>query len=335
MGEAAIKRTGARGQRGGTRKVAQRKTDRRTADSGDRGSPGVTNRRKGPSRGGKPASSALSVGQGRHDEEPPLPSAEGERTKKRGTRSQPQPTVGETQGKARAKTATRKRSAEGRAKQAKGTVARKTSSSRKRASPPAAKQRGGRKSGSGRPKKAAGRAKPDRLGRGSRAGASSAGRPFVFEALALKRPVYGLGTFIAVAEALGTTHDVQIARTEAFGASPGPGAAARKFNSKARLEELARVLAAFGSPHRLRILTTLLYGSATYRTLQRASKLKAGPFYHHVNQLRLSGFLGPKTRDLYVLTRAGRNALLVALSLAPLMKDHRIRPMPEVDKEEE
>jgi len=83
----------------------------------------------------------------------------------------------------------------------------------------------------------------------------------------------------------------------------------------------------------LQILTALLYGPATYRTLQKASKLKAGPFYHHINQLRLAGFLGPKTRDLYVLTRAGRNALLVALSLAPLLKDRRIRPLPEAEGE--
>ena len=106
------------------------------------------------------------------------------------------------------------------------------------------------------------------------------------------------------------------------------GAAARKFSARARVQELARVLAAFGSPHRLQILISLLYGPANYRTLQRASKLKPGPFYHHINQLRLAGFLGPKTRDLYVLTRAGRNALLIALSLAPLLKDQRIRPMP-------
>ena len=150
----------------------------------------------------------------------------------------------------------------------------------------------------------------------------------VFPSLNTHRPCYGLGTFVAVAEAFGETSEMQVARVEAFGASPGPGAAARKFASRARLEELARVLSAFGSAHRLQILTSLLYGPATYRTLQRASDLKAGPFYHHINQLRLAGFLGPKTRDLYVLTRAGRNALLVALSLSSLIKDRRIRPLP-------
>lgn len=167
----------------------------------------------------------------------------------------------------------------------------------------------------------------------SRQGGDSAG---VFSALASRAGragQHGLGTYIAVAEALGNGHDIQVARSEAFGASPGPGAAARKFASKARLDELARVLSAFGSPHRLQILLALLYGPATYRTLQRAAKLKAGPFYHHINQLRLAGFLGPKTRDVYVLTRAGRNALLVALSLAPLLKDKRARPL-AVDTDE-
>lgn len=210
---------------------------------------------------------------------------------------------------------------------------------KRRATGRAGRQGGsGREAGGGRKtaKKAGKKPATPRSGRTQPARANrqggSDGRA-VFPALDRKRPQWGLGTFIVVAEGLGHTNEVAVARTEAFGASPGPGAAARRFSSKARLDELARVLSAFGNPHRLEILTALLYGPATYRTLQRASKLKAGPFYHHINQLRLAGFLGPKTRDLYVLTRAGRNALLVALSLAPLLKDRRIRPLPETADE--
>lgn len=295
----------------------KRKTSRQIADSADRGSRRVTSQRNSTSHRREPVSPTSSDGVGQHGEE-----------------RRP------AQRRGGAKTGSRKRSAPPSTKRTQGGMARKKSSSTAPTSPPAKERRAAQKRKNGTSKtagpsrKTAGRSKPNRSGRISRTDGPAKTHPRVFEALELKRPVYGLGTFVAVAEAMGTTHDVQIARTEAFGASPGPGAAARKFSSKARLEELARVLAAFGSPHRLRILTALLYGPATYGTLQRASKLKAGPFYHHVNQLRLSGFLGPKTRDLYVLTRAGRNALLIALSLAPLMKDHRIRPMPEADDED-
>ena len=89
---------------------------------------------------------------------------------------------------------------------------------------------------------------------------------------------------------------------------------------------LAGVLAAVGSPHRLKILVKLLEGPATYRSLQRTTRLKAGPLYHHIGQLRLAGLIGPKQRDLYDLTRGGRNLVLVALTLPSLVRDRRARP---------
>ncbi|MCH7595689.1 MAG: hypothetical protein IID35_03940 [Planctomycetes bacterium] len=71
----------------------------------------------------------------------------------------------------------------------------------------------------------------------------------------------------------------------------------------------------------------LLDGPCTYAALQKVSKLKAGPLYHHINQLRLSGLVLPKQRDLYELTRGGRNLALVAIVAGSVARDVRRRPL--------
>jgi DNA-binding HxlR family transcriptional regulator len=89
-----------------------------------------------------------------------------------------------------------------------------------------------------------------------------------------------------------------------------------------------RVCAAFtalGNSARVVILQLLLDGPATYRALQKATGLAAGPLYHHVNQLRLAGLILPKQRDLYELTRGGRNLYMIAMTLAALTGDRRRR----------
>lgn len=92
--------------------------------------------------------------------------------------------------------------------------------------------------------------------------------------------------------------------------------------------QVCRVLAALGHVDRVRILTKLLSGPGTYQAIQRVTGLKAGPLYHHVRELREAGLLMPKERDLYELTRAGRNAILSAAAMAPMLKDMRRRPLP-------
>ncbi len=89
-----------------------------------------------------------------------------------------------------------------------------------------------------------------------------------------------------------------------------------------------RALAAVGHVQRMRLMGKLLEGPATYQALQRVTKLKAGPLYHHINQLRLAGLILPKQRDLYELTRGGRNLILSAVALGPLVRDTRRRPIP-------
>lgn len=84
---------------------------------------------------------------------------------------------------------------------------------------------------------------------------------------------------------------------------------------------------ALGHVQRMRIIRKLLDGPAIYQALKHLTKLKPGPLYHHINQLRLAGLILPKQRDLYELTRAGRNMAMGIMVLAPLTQDSRRRPM--------
>ena len=84
--------------------------------------------------------------------------------------------------------------------------------------------------------------------------------------------------------------------------------AARRMVQRVNPQEIASLMASMASVHRIVILHRLLQGSAGYKELQTASKLKAGPLYHHVASLRLAGLIGPKARDTYELTELGATA---------------------------
>jgi len=88
---------------------------------------------------------------------------------------------------------------------------------------------------------------------------------------------------------------------------------------------VCQAMLALGHVQRVKIIRKLLEGPTTYQALKRLTKLKPGPLYHHVNQLRLAGLILPKQRDLYELTRAGRNLMLGMMVLAPLAHDMRRR----------
>ncbi len=106
--------------------------------------------------------------------------------------------------------------------------------------------------------------------------------------------------------------------------TPGSGAKGRS----PRVSPHVRVaMAAMGHSVRARLLIKLLEGPATYQALRKATKTEAGPLYHHIAQLRLAGLILPKQRDLYELTRAGRNLVLVAAAMGPILKDQRRRPL--------
>jgi len=85
-------------------------------------------------------------------------------------------------------------------------------------------------------------------------------------------------------------------------------------------DAVARNMTALSHPQRIRILLKLLAGEATHKLLRKTTDLKAGPLYHHLRELREAGFIGPKSRDLYVITRVGRRAILGTLAVGRLCK---------------
>lgn len=97
---------------------------------------------------------------------------------------------------------------------------------------------------------------------------------------------------------------------------------------KSALNELQRpmarqALAALGHPMRVRILAKLLEGTMVYQAMKKLTRLQPGPLYHHINQLRLSGLVNSKERNLYELTRGGRNLILVTLAARTIIVDRR------------
>ena len=92
-------------------------------------------------------------------------------------------------------------------------------------------------------------------------------------------------------------------------------ALATKLRRRMRVARVAEMMSVLGSVHRLGILGALAGGAATYRQLVKATKLQAGPLYHHVNQLRFAGLVRPKERDLYEITARGREYLLIAAAV--------------------
>ncbi len=96
--------------------------------------------------------------------------------------------------------------------------------------------------------------------------------------------------------------------------------AARRIARGVRPEDVARLLAALAHLQRVEILLKLLGGEATHRSLAKATGLKAGPLYHHLRELRMAGLIGPKVRDLYVLTAKGGRAVLAGLALERLCR---------------
>ncbi len=93
-------------------------------------------------------------------------------------------------------------------------------------------------------------------------------------------------------------------------------ALAGRLRRKIRPQRIAGLLSVLGSTHRIRVLMTLAGGGVTYQHLVKTTKLKAGPLYHHVNQLRLAGLVRPRERDLYEITPKGTRALLRAAGMA-------------------
>lgn len=147
------------------------------------------------------------------------------------------------------------------------------------------------------------------------------------------RKTSGLGAAISIVENTDGILDV----VEVSGEWPSQTNAKHASSGKKRIfrrnrlnKQVCVALAAAGHEVRGKLMLKLLDGPATYRALKRVTRLEPGPLYHHINQLRLAGLILPKQRDLYELTRGGRNLILAMMVLDRAVHDRRRRPIPVV-----
>ncbi len=101
--------------------------------------------------------------------------------------------------------------------------------------------------------------------------------------------------------------------------------AARNLVKGLNLEKIAASLGSLASTHRLTIVHRLMEGPAGYGQLREATKLQAGPLYHHIGFLRLAGVVGPKSRDVYELTESGRRLALLSVLVPKLLRSRAKR----------
>ena len=196
------------------------------------------------------------------------------------------------------------------------TRGRQRASLRKKASSPKKSRKGGRQSPSPR-KSASSPEKPQ-------AALSDRAIKQQFPGL---RNGDGCGAVVAVAEQAGKQWEIVKGGVQINTAIGGGGGRPSARQNSSGLARASEAFAALGHPQRLRILVKLLDAPGTYQSLMKLTKLGAGPLYHHINQLRMAGLILPKQRDLYELTRGGRNVILTAMALEPLMRDKRRRPL--------
>ncbi len=128
---------------------------------------------------------------------------------------------------------------------------------------------------------------------------------------------YGVATMVAIVEAEGPDRRVQVGGLRRLYRRPAQRPR-HKLVDTVPDEALAKLLSGFGHPQRVAIAKAIFTGAGRYADLRERVGLKAGPMYHHLRELRLAGVLADGPRDVYRLTPQGRDALILACSLASL-----------------
>lgn len=146
----------------------------------------------------------------------------------------------------------------------------------------------------------------------------------------------GCWVFLGLAESGDSRWDMSL-DVRSFVGNDNDGAAfaesartVKRWGNPRTMRRWAQVCECMSSTHRIRILVKLFEGPATYQSLCKTTELKAGPLYHHIGVLRTAGMVGPKLRDMYELTRGGRNLVLAALPLSKMVSDRRRRIVPVI-----
>ncbi|MBN1344789.1 MAG: winged helix-turn-helix transcriptional regulator [Phycisphaerae bacterium] len=135
---------------------------------------------------------------------------------------------------------------------------------------------------------------------------------------------YGVATMVAIVETQGRERQVRVGGLKRLYRRPAQRPR-HKLVEETPDEALAKLLCAFAHPQRVAIIKAIFTGAGTYADLRERVGLKAGPMYHHLRELKLAGVLADGPRDVYRLTRQGKDALILACSLATLHDRNRAR----------
>jgi len=131
---------------------------------------------------------------------------------------------------------------------------------------------------------------------------------------------YGVATFWSILEAEGRERRFRVGGVRRLYRRPAQRPR-HQLTEQISDESLAKLLSAFGHPQRIAIMKAIYTGAGSYGELRKRVGLKAGPMYHHLRELRLAGVLADGPRDVYRLTRRGRDVLILACSLGALWDD--------------
>ncbi len=127
-------------------------------------------------------------------------------------------------------------------------------------------------------------------------------------------PVYGVGGAFQLVEAWGSERRSRTGKLRRLYRKPAQRPR-RRFVESASDDAIAKLFGAFGHPHRVAIIKAIFSGAGRYADLRERVPLKPGPMYHHLKELRLAGVLADGPRDVYALTPAGRDALILTCCL--------------------
>jgi len=153
--------------------------------------------------------------------------------------------------------------------------------------------------------------------RAARRGGGDA-RPFdaakLFPRLARRGPAFGIGVLFAIAESSGGKPALRLVRRESFSKRPG-GRNRSKLLDSVNESALARALAGLGQRRRVAVLRAILSGANTHAALRQATRLDAGPLYHHLRSLERAELVRFVERNRYDVTPFGRD-LIALLTVA-------------------
>jgi hypothetical protein len=133
---------------------------------------------------------------------------------------------------------------------------------------------------------------------------------FILPRLGRGKRRFGLGVVVAVVKRSGDEIVIRPTTVEESNDQPGERPRGRLL-ARADPRRMSRLFSGLAHPDRVRVLTAILNGANTHQLLKEATRLKTGPLYFHIRGLQAAGLVDSATRNSYLPTVLGEDALLV------------------------